>query len=292
MISILNNQPTPNPETARQVLLTIQALDQFGTQFNLFSLISTMPLLSPPSLLAQHAPGIVSPMGGRTIVSVTNMLSLTSWGAVLVPTGLFLGFIYLNLLARSVQAMRPEKEETPVSGKQGGQETIIGQRRRFPGCNAALKLARIMLFSTGLLATGIVFLMIWAIFLMITREINEFLFIIVWGFSIGIIGFGLLHLFFVVHGVLLGERGLFRAVLESIALIRANLPSSISLVLIAVLIYQGLGFIWSLPSGDSWLLLVGILGNSCIATALMTGTFVFYQERVNLLVGKIPPTNA
>ena len=53
----------------------------------------------------------------------------------------------------------------------------------------------------------------------------------------------------------------------------------------AVLIYQGLGYIWSLPSGDSWLLLIGILGNSCIATGLLTGTFVFYQERVGVLTG-------
>jgi hypothetical protein len=56
-----------------------------------------------------------------------------------------------------------------------------------------------------------------------------------------------------------------------------------------VLIYQGLGYVWSLPSGDSWLLLMGILGNSCIATALITGTFVFYQERIKTLKRQRPP---
>jgi hypothetical protein len=50
-----------------------------------------------------------------------------------------------------------------------------------------------------------------------------------------------------------------------------------------VVIYEGLGFVWSLPSGDSWALLIGILGNGCIATGLTAATFVFYQEQIGQL---------
>jgi hypothetical protein len=44
-----------------------------------------------------------------------------------------------------------------------------------------------------------------------------------------------------------------------------------------------LGFIWSLPTSDSWTLLIGIVGNGCIATGLTAATFVFYRERIGQL---------
>ena len=66
-------------------------------------------------------------------------------------------------------------------------------------------------------------------------------------------------------------------------LIQTRFPSVVTLILLAVVIYEGLGFVWSLPSGDSWSLLVGILGNGCVATGLTAGTFVFYQEQVKQL---------
>jgi hypothetical protein len=87
-------------------------------------------------------------------------------------------------------------------------------------------------------------------------------------------------LLFVVHGVLLGGRGLLQAIWESVVLIHTQLPSIVGLLMLVLVIYEGLGFVWSLPSGDSWSLLVGILGNACIATGLTAATFVFYQERL------------
>jgi hypothetical protein len=90
---------------------------------------------------------------------------------------------------------------------------------------------------------------------------------------------------FVVPGVLVGGRGLLRAIWESILLIHTQFSSVVGLVLLVVVISQGLGFVWSLPSGDSWLLLIGILGNGCIATGLTAALFVFYQERVGQLPG-------
>jgi hypothetical protein len=295
MASLLSRQPAPSPEAARQLLLMVQALNQFGEQFNLFSLVSMLPILSPPSLLVHHPPGITSPVGQRAIVSVTNVLTLTGWGAVLIPIGLLLGFAYLHSLARSVYTLHSAKEETPDSDSQEQESTV--KKHQVPGCNVALKLVRILLFAIGLVVAGMIFFPIWVTALGIVWEIGtgwgiaEILSFLVGWLGIGIISFIMLHLLFVIHGVLLGERGLFRAMLESIALVRAHPFSSISLILITVLIYQMLRYVWSLPSGDSWLLLVGILGNSCIATALITGSFVFYQERIDLLLGTPPLKN-
>ena len=284
IITFLRRQPTPDAETARRLTLMVQMLEQFGEQFNLFSLLSTLPLLSPPSLLAQHTPGITSPIGERVVLSVTNLLTLTEWGVALVPIGLLLGFVYLYLVASRVHALHTVEEE---AANPGSQKT---NAKKISGCNTALKLVRVFLFTAGLLAIGIMLLPIWLTLLSVAAAISDILLLLTWGLSLGVISFAIIHLLFVVHGVLLGERGLLRAILESVVLIRANFPSAMGLVLAIVLIYQGLGFVWSMPSGDSWLLLIGILGNSCIATALITSTFVFYQERINMLTKAIPTT--
>jgi hypothetical protein len=284
-VLFLSHQPTPDAETAQRLQLTIQALEQFGEQFNLLSLLSALPLLNPPTLLAQHAPGITSPVGERVVLSVTNVLTLTEWGVVLVPISLLLGFVYLHLVANSVHRLRSVEKAADLDS----QKAVAKSRQTTPGCNVALKLVRVLLFAVSLLVMGILLLPVWLTLLMTAAAIADILLLLTWGLSLGMVSFVVIHLLFVVHGVLLGERGLFRAILESIILIRANFPSVVGLVLTIVLIYQGLGYVWSLPSGDSWLLLIGILGNSCIATALITGTFVYYQERIGELKILRPP---
>jgi hypothetical protein len=102
----------------------------------------------------------------------------------------------------------------------------------------------------------------------------------VWILSIGVASYLGLHLLFVAHAVLLSGRGLIRAIWESVVLIHSQLPSVAGLVLLIGVVHRGLGFVWSLPQADSWVMLVGILGNACIATGLTAATFVFYEQRM------------
>ena len=253
---------------------TMEIPKQFIERFNLFSLLSTMPLLSTPSLLIQHVPGLTSPIGERLILPVTNGLSLTGWGALLIPAGALLGFAYLNSLARKVYTLRYQEKDAPQEQKRSWWST-------------ALRLIRTLVFATGLLVLRTIITPVWLLTAGVAMAIDPCFGPAIQGLTVGMAGFIILHLIFVIHGVLLGERGLLRAILESVALIQMNFPSSAGLVLIALLIYYGLGFVWALPASDSWLLLIGILGNSCIATALITGTFVFYQERIGVLNRRI-----
>jgi hypothetical protein len=283
----IRDQPMPDVETARQVLLQAQALEQIGERFNLLSLLSTVPLLSVPSLLAQHAPGALSPMGQRAVFVVKNPLIIVGWTAVLIPISLVLGFAYLNSLANRIQVLRHKKNPdlNPPAALKGHQSAPAG-------CllgSVIGKLLRMLLFAIGMLVTFMLFVSIWSVLVAMATIINQFLGMIIQGLVLGMIIFLMIHLVFVAHGILLGGRGVLRAVLESIVLTRTDFVSAMGLVVIATLIYLGLGFVWSMPSGDSWLLLIGILGNSCIATALITGTFVFYQERIHMLTRAAPP---
>ena len=139
---------------------------------------------------------------------------------------------------------------------------------------------RIFLFATAVLIGGTVLVSLWMLLAGTAVAIAPLLGLLVWAFGMGLGSYIMLHFLFVVHGILIGRRGLLRAVWESVLLIHTQFPSVIGLVVLVVVIYKGLGFVWSLPSGDSWSLLIGILGNGCIATGLTAATFVFYQERM------------
>jgi hypothetical protein len=192
----------------------------------------------------------------------------------LAPAGLTLGFLYLNSLARRVRALRSHAPTLSAAVSADGQD-----RQAPPRSSGVGKLVSFFLFATALLLVGVTLVPLWTLLVGTTLTISPLLGFLVWSLSVGFGGYLVLHLLFVVPGVLLGERGLFQATWESMVLIQNQFPSVVGLLLLVIVIYEGLGFVWSLPSDDSWSLLIGILGNSCIATGLTAAVFVFYQER-------------
>jgi hypothetical protein len=330
--AFLLSRPAPDPTTVRQVAQMAQLMEQFGERSNLLALLSALPLLNVPSLLAQHAPGVVSPLGEPHVLSTTSVLAVMAWAVVLVPIGLVLGFLYLNSLARWVHAMRSPDKQTPALSADEGPALSVdegpvlsadegpvlsvdegpvlsadegpalgadrrsiaerpelskadGVKKAFRVSDGVGKFIRVFLFTAGLLASGMMLAPLWMLLVGTILATVPLLGMLAWSLSIGLGSYIVLHLLFVVPGVLVGGRGLLRAIWESILLIHTQFSSVVGLVLLVVVIYQGLGFVWSLPSGDSWLLLIGILGNGCIATGLTAALFVFYQERVGQLPG-------
>lgn len=265
-------QPVPDPAMVSQVEQAVLLLEQAGEQFNLFSLFSVLPLLDVPTLLAQRVPGMVTPLGEPRVLLVTSVFVLVVGVAMIIPVGLVLGFFYLNGLARRIRAARYSNENETE-----GTEQVVRVR------SGLGKFINVFLFVTGLLTAGMVFVSTWSLVVGVVMLISPPFGFLVWSLGIGLGGYLILHLLFVIPGVLLGERGLFQATVESFMLIQTRFPSVVGLILLAAVIYEGLGFVWSLPSGDSWSLLVGILGNGCVATGLMAGTFVFYREHVGQL---------
>ena len=281
-IAFVLTRPTPDPATFRQVAQATKLLEQFGEQSNLLSLLGAVPLLNLPSLLAQHAPGMISPVGQPTVVLISSSLAVMAWGIVLVPVGLVLGGLYLNTLARHVRALRSPSQRAQAPGRAGAGE---GETRADGATTGVGRFIRVLAFAIGLLTLGVIVVPLWMLLVGAVLAMAPAVGVLVWALSIGLGGYVILHLLFVVPGVLLGGRGLLRATWESILLIHTQFPSVVGLVLLVIIIYQGLGFVWSLPPGDSWSLLVGIVGNGCIATGLTAALFVFYQERVGQLAG-------
>jgi hypothetical protein len=274
-VDVLASQSVPDPTLARQMQQLGEVIREMGGRSNLLSLLSALPILDVPSLLARQATGMVTPLGEPRVLLVTSVLALLGWVVVLIPAGPVLGFIYLNSLARRVRAMGTDQDKESQT-----EETIDRDDRVKRGIT---KLLNMFLFVAGLLMAVAVLLPLWSVAVGTVLMIAPPIGFLAWMISVGLGGYLALHLMFVVHGVLLGERGLFRATVESFMLIQTQFPSVMGLVLLALVIYEGLGFIWSLPTSDSWTLLIGIVGNGCIATGLTAATFVFYRERIGQL---------
>jgi hypothetical protein len=178
-----------------------------------------------------------------------------------------------------VSADREPAAEGPILSA-GGEPIVEGTEQSAREISGAGKFLRVFLFAIGLLMAAMALAPLWMLLIGALLTVAQPLGVLVWAISTGFVGYVALHLLFVVPGVLLGGRGLLRAIWESIILMHTQFPAVVGLVVLVVVIYQGLGYVWSLPVADSWSLLVGILGNSCIGTGLTAATFVFYQERV------------
>ncbi len=264
--TLLQAQPPPSTIAAGQVADAIQVLKQVGERFNLFSLLSSLPLLNLPSLLAYHPLEIVSPVGEPHLLVVKSISAALAWVVFLLPTGLALGFLYLDGIANRVRTTQRD------------------QKQNAEGKNRTWRFVRVILFAAGLYTAGLVLVPPLLLLSGLVETIAPGMGSLLMMLGVGLLSYTGLQLLFVIPSVMVGERGLLRATWESVGLMHTQMFSVIGLVMLMAIIYGGLVFIWLSPPADSWVLLVGIVGNSCIATGLTAAVFVFYQERVGQLV--------
>jgi hypothetical protein len=85
-------------------------------------------------------------------------------------------------------------------------------------------------------------------------------------------------IFFSAHGIFLQSKNLFRATLMSFRMTRYALPSLGWFVIVAIVLSQGLGFLWRIAPADSWVTIFGIFGNAFISTALLAASFIYYRD--------------
>lgn len=273
VVDFLTVQMPSQGETASRVTQATGLLREFGAEFNLVSVAGGVPLLQVPSLFVRRISG-VSPLGDPSVFPLTNPLSVVPWWAVLALMGLGLGFLYLNEIAHRVgHTATAVKDGLPEGSKDtggaGGGAAVEG----------VLKLLHFFLFAVGLLIIGLTVVPLWLFVVALGTMIGEPLGILLWMGGAGLLGYVGVHLVFVVPSILLGQRSLPQAIGESVVLSHLNLWSLFGLIALSLVIYEGLGYAWSLPADDSWILTVGILGNAFVATGLTSSAFVFYRER-------------
>jgi len=237
---------------------------------NLFSLAFTAPVgisnfFANANILHLVFPGssgkvIAEPMeqtpyGNPPILQVTewNILGLV---ILLVVTGWVVGGLYFRAVA---WLARTENDSHPIPIPHAVLQTIL----------MSISWGAISVFA------GIPFLTFLTI---VTRLSNSFISSLVVLF-LGLASMWLIvPLYFWSHGIFLKQQNVLSSILSSFQLARFTLPTSSLFVLTVFLLTLGLAFLWSIPPVNSWMMLVGMLGHSFIATALLASSFVYYRD--------------
>lgn len=235
--------------------------------YNLFAALSTWPLGTPSLVAGSVAEN--GPLGSQMTIDVQSAQAFLGLMFVLVLTGLLVGSLYLSLIARYV-------------GKQS--ETVWAWIGR-----VWLHWARIVALAfvavVAAFMASVPFFLALELIAMILAPLSSFVLLV----GVAIAMWGLFHLFFATHGILLYEMGVLRAILTSVALIRQYRFSAVGLLLVAVVIGLGLTSVWNMPPSDSWMRFIAIIGNAFVNTGLVAATFVYYRERAKSIASAAKP---
>ncbi|HMN59565.1 MAG TPA: hypothetical protein PJ988_04340 [Anaerolinea sp.] len=233
-----------------------QLWDVLLERFNLLSFLSTLPV-GVPSLLTGVAP-LKNPLGAAPVYEVTSVSQVFSGFLLFSLLGLLLGSLYFGFVARST-TQPPEPFSFPRFIWETGQVLLF-----------------VLLLILIVLVLAIPVSLITTILAMISPGLAQL--------AMLFMGFILLWLFiplvFSPHGVFAAHQNIFRSMLISARMVRMLFPGVGLFLLSALVLTQGMGYLWRIPPETSWLMLAGILGNAYISTGLLAASFVYYRGAV------------
>jgi hypothetical protein len=243
-----------NFETMRDWLTT------FGTEFNLFSIIS-QPLGLPlglPSLMAGRSP-IVIPGGAPATWLIDSPLEFILLFGIFGLVGLFLSALYFGGLAQQVREAKLDLRQLL--------QNVWRDWARLTAL-ATLGLIILMFLSLPLLVLSAIASLFGQVAVNIVSIIG----------SMGIVWI-ILYAGFTPHGIILQRRSLFGALWDSLRLVQWSLPSTATLYIVLIVLSVGLSWVWNIPEANSWFLLIGLVGHALVSTALVAATFIYYRDR-------------
>ena len=233
------------------------AFNEMVERFNLLSLIGrlqTFPV-GISSLLAQTMP-VKTPLGSQDVVQITSLPGFLGLAFLFTVVGWVMGGLYF----RSVSgiALGDANRVTMISLSWAILQTLILS----------------FLWVVGLIVILIPTMVVLTFLTLLSPLLASGILLIALFFSFWLI----VPLFFTPHGIFVRRQNAFYSIFTSLKMARFTLPTSALFVLCVFLLTTGLNYLWSVPTGDSWMLLVGIAGHAFITTALLAASFVYYRD--------------
>ncbi|HEY59823.1 MAG TPA: hypothetical protein G4N92_03925 [Anaerolineae bacterium] len=241
-------------ETMEMVKNSSQLWNEFLEQFNLLFSLRTFPV-GIPSLMVTRGT-LVNPIGELPIFEINSFQYIFSSGFLLMLSGIVVGSIYFRNIARVCIA---DSQQANLKG-------VINQIKQ----SFLMSVLLILLFLFIALPSAC-FISSISVFLPALGTIPLLVF--------GLILIQLLTpLVFAPHGIFVSHQSMFSSIATSARLVRSYLPGTGLFMLVAILISFGLDILWSTPSTESWLTLVGIIGHAFISTSVIAASFFYYQK--------------
>lgn len=245
------------PTSEMNQFLETQTIFLDGLQsFNLLSLVSkfrTFPI-GVSSLLAQKMPAAGTPFGEQSVMQISSIPLLLAIAVVLTTLGWVGGGLYF----RWVSGTTLGQEETGISLLRAVIQTLILSVCWLIGLMMVLLPVMFVLTLLALinpiLANGAIFVILLLAFWLVVP------------------------LFFMPHGIFARRQNAFVSARTSLRLARFTFPTSSMFIISVIILSQGMNYLWSVPSNDSWMTLVGIAGHAFITTAVLAASFVYYRD--------------
>jgi hypothetical protein len=244
------------PAAAEQVTAYQAQLGELAGRFNLAAALSSLPV-GVPSWMAGLLPP-ASPLGMRPGIELGSLgTAFVAWAALQV-VGLGLGSLYHRSIAG---LLAPDLDRGGMWGL-WGRMLVVG----------AMIYAGVFLGSLGLV-------MLVSLAAMVLPLLGIGLFFVATGMATWFV----MYLIFTPHGMVRYRLSIPKAMAESIFLVRWNFSGVVRFLALALLIIWLTNLLWDIPSPDSWLELLSVLGHAIVRTTLLAGSYAFYQGRMNWL---------
>ena len=222
-------------------------------QYNLLTALRTFPI-GVFSLMSGKISN-ETPFGSPFVIQVNSLFTLIGWIALLTLVGWISGGLFFRWVSMVV-ANSSEAAEFRF-----GHSTIQ---------TVLLSMLYIMLA----IMIGMPLVIVLSFVIAFSPSFGQGLLLLLGLLSIWLI----VPIFFTPHGIFIHQQNAFSSIYTSLRMARYTLPTSSLFVLSVLLIAYGLNFVWSIPSPDSWMALVGIAGHAFITTSLLAASFIYYRD--------------
>lgn len=251
---------------------TVAMLENFrtvGDSFNLLSLLGGT-ITGLPSYLARLDAAMVA--GAKPMVrELTNFEGVFVYAALLIPLGLLIGSLWLAFVARTMQH---EGMTDPAHERSRWMTTL--RHAGWIWLNLGLYLAGL---TAALLAASGLFGLFMALLLLIAGSGSMAILSLAWLLFVWAVLWVGIGLSFVVSAIAVDGVNVARAVWRSLNVVGRNLPATLGLLFLSLVLTEGFARIWLRLSGNSWGLPIGMVGYAYIGAALTAATLFFYQGR-------------
>ena len=233
------------------------AFSEVVERFNLLSLVGKLQAfpVGVSSLLAQIMP-MDTPLGSQNVIHISSFPGSLVLGFLFTVIGWVLGGLYFRW----------------VSG------IALGDANRARMISLSWAIIQTMILSViwvfALMIIVIPTMLVLTILTMLSPVLASGVVLIGLFFSFWVI----VPLFFTPHGIFVRRQNAFYSIFSSWRMARFTLPTSGLFVLSVFLLSTGLNYLWSVPTDNSWMLLIGIAGHAFITTALLAASFVYYRD--------------
>ncbi len=259
-LDFLFNQPDLPSTIPPESLAMVDSLRSMGAQFNLLSLLAG-PITHLPSYLART--DVAAAGAAAQLVTLGTVHQVLLAVAIIIPVGLLLGSVWLALTARALE----------------------NEPRRW---SDLLRRTGWIWLNIGLYVLGLV-----AAVLAISGLLGLFIFALValggsagltiasfaWLLTLAAIVWASIGLTFVVSAIVLDRVNVARATWRSFNVVGRNLPATLGLLILSLILSEGFIRIWLRLSTNAWGVPIGVLGNAYIGAGLMAATLFFYRAR-------------